>query len=190
VSALLAISEDPDGNTPEELLNEDEAKACYEFLSYMASHGNPGTIDLVLEVSKTRRALTETEMLAGSQTYGRKSRPSNSLKWRTIGMNQGWQLGCCLTADQTMFPEPGSVVYLCVDGSLRCERRKPVFEDGSSVASGVGTIPNPMADFNLTIVPGYFTSWNRDLGTKLVRQTVEDRLKDLVTSLTVSTEPQ
>ena len=163
-SYLLEISYDSKGNIPEQFFKRSGGKLCDEFLRFMKLHNYPGSLKLILEKSKNKDPLKDSEMQLGSWASGRLKKITNMTHWQVLWKGQGYPVGI-VTTETDMFPDKNqsSTLYLCSDGKLRVKRCYPLFSSGYSYASGAGTIPDEnLLDRKIKTLIGEFIATTDD----------------------------
>lgn len=150
---LERLSVDTSGTEPREHFSPEEAKLCREFIADFDHSQNPRKENLSLQVAETREKLwgsgtdnvfpglrTKTRVWGSGIKYT--PIPLRTI-WSGAGFNIGHIVGNNIVSNSTGY----EIVYLCLDGKLRCTRNPGIFDDSYGV--GVGTLPRQ----NVELVP-------------------------------------
>jgi len=164
---LLKASLDFKGTPIKVMFNDEDAAICSEFISFMKKYGFPDSEKLTLETRVPKTILTNSEMKNGSWSYKASQKIINSVKWKTLWSGIGYQIGVIDYPNLPYIYEDNiSRVYLCSDLKFRCSVAYPIYNDGQSYTSGIGTIPVKYIT-NLRFSIGKFVDSNVDLNTKI-----------------------
>jgi hypothetical protein len=121
----------------------------------MEEHKFPGSEPIKLETKLSGKPLDKSEL-------NHDLKPDNNFvvslfKWRQIWSGKGYPIGILAPIKSKGSILSATDVYLCSDSTLRCRRKGPVFDEGTTLASGVGLIPEKVLD-NYKFMIGRFNS--------------------------------
>lgn len=175
---LRKISVDAYGSVPKDIFSDDDISVVREFVVVMAKKHFPGAVKLKLESRRPPKTLNSKELKSGSYDYRYIYKLANLISWKKIWVGQGYPIGI-LTEHSTIFPDIDntSIVYLCSDMRIRCERNQPIFKSKQSCAAGVGTIP-AKDKLKYVFSSGFFIDSNDEPSRKIFE---EQNISDLLT---------
>ena len=159
---LLELSLDYSGTNLSKFFNKKDIKLCKDFMSLMAKHNFLGSTKLTLKVKFPLKLLDINEINYGPINYGIISKIFNKNKWLKTWEGVGFPIGI-LTSHSSiyLYDYNSSILYLCNDFKLRCQRHEPVFTQGQTYAFGVGSLPN-IKHFKLNFNVGILRESNDD----------------------------
>lgn len=173
---LLDVSIDYNGSNLSLLLSKDETKFAKEFISLMAKNKFSSAKTLRLLIKKPKEVLNKIDLYHDKLRFRGSKRLADKIKWASLWHGQGYPIGI-ITKRSVIHPDTSksSQVYLCTDLTLRCRRNSPLFEDGQSYASGIGSVPEKYLQ-KFTFRIGNFTGNYQGIETDFK----DKKLKDLL----------